>query len=148
MIARDKELDVLFEKIYEDNVSGKISDERFVKLSAKYETEQKSVEERIVQLKELFDEVNLKVEHTESFVVEVRKYTRIKKLTPLMLNELIEYIEIHQAETVNGEQTQTVVIHYNCIGSISIPEELSIPEPQITVQTRKGVVVNYVPMCS
>ena len=148
LIARDKELDVLFQKIYEDNVSGKISDERFAKLSAKYETEQKSIVERIERLKKLFDEVNLKVEHTESFVAAVKKYTRVKKLTPLMLNELIEYIEVHQAETVNGEQTQTIVIHYNCIGSISIPEELSIPEPLITVQTRKGVVVNYVPMCS
>lgn len=146
LIARDKELDVLFEKIYEDNVSGKISDERFAKLSAKYETEQKSIVERIECLKELFDEVNTKVADTESFVAAVKKYTRVKKLTPLMLNELIERIEVHQAETVNGEQTQTVVIHYNCIGSITIPEELEIPEPQITVQTRKGVVVSYVPM--
>lgn len=146
LIARDKELDVLFEKIYEDNVSGKISDERFAKLSAKYEAEQKSIDERIERLKELFDEVNAKVENTESFVAAVKKYTRVKKLTPLMLNELIEYIEVHQAEKVNGEQTQTVVIHYNCIGSITIPEDLSIPEPKITVHTRKGVVVSYAPM--
>lgn len=146
LIARDKELDVLFEKIYEDNVSGKISDERFAKLSAKYESEQKSIVERIERLKELFDEVNAKVENTESFVAAVKKYTRVKKLTPLMLNELIEYIEVHQAEMVNGEQTQTVVIHYNCIGSITIPDELSIPKPKITVCTRKGVVVSYAPM--
>ena len=127
-------------------MSGKISDKRFAKLSEKYETEQKSIVERIERLKALFDEVNSKVEDTESFIAAVKKYTRVKKLTPLMLNELIEYIEVHQAETVNGEQTQTIVIHYNCIGSISFPEDLSIPEPKISVQTRKGVVVSYVPM--
>lgn len=148
LITRDKELDVLFEKIYEDNVSGKISDERFAKLSAKYETEQKSISERIAELKKLFDEVSTKIGDTESFVAAVRKYTRVKKLTPLMLNELIERIEIHQAEIIGGEQTQTITIHYNCIGAITIPEELSIPEPQITVQTRKGVAVSYAPMLS
>lgn len=146
LIARDKELDVLFERIYEDNVSGKISDERFAKLSAKYETEQSSIAERIERLKELFDEVDAKVQNTESFISAVKKYTRVKKLTPLMLNELIERIEVYQAEKVNGEQTQTVVIHYNCIGTISIPDELSIPDPQITVRTRKGVAVSYAPM--
>lgn len=146
LLERDKELDMLFEKIYEDNVSGKISDDRFAKLSSKYETEQQSIVERIERLKDMFDEVNAKVENTESFVAAVKKYTRVKKLTPLMLNELIEYIEVHQVETINGEQTQKVVIHYNCIGSITIPDELSIPEPKITVHTRKGVVVNYAPM--
>lgn len=145
LIARDKELDVLFEKIYEDNVSGKISDERFAKMSSKYDTEQNTIAERIEYLKRLFDEANSKVLNTENFVAAVKKYTRIKKLTPLMLNELVEYIEIHQAKTVNGEQTQTIIIHYNCIGSITIPDELSIPEPKITVETRKGVTVSYAP---
>ena len=143
LMTRDKELDVLFEHIYEDNVSGKISDERFQKLSRKYESEQDSLEERINQLKQAFDEVNFRVSNTETFIAAVKKYTRVKKLTPRMLTELIEKIEVFQYEIIDGVRTQKVVIHYNCIGSIEIPEELDIPEPQITLKTRKGVTINY-----
>ena len=142
-MARDKEIDGLFEHIYEDNVSGKITDDRFKKLSRKYEEEQQSIVERIDQLKKAFDEMSSKVSNTETFLAAVKKYTRVKKLTPRMLNELIEKIEVSQYEIINGVRTQKVVIHYNCIGSIEIPDELDLPEPQITLNTRKGVSVNY-----
>lgn len=143
LMARDKELDSLFEHIYEDNVSGKISDERFKKLSQKYEYEQQSLVERIDQLKAAFDEMSFKVSNTETFVAAVKKYTRVKKLTPRMLTELIEKIEVFQSEIIDGVKTQKVIIHYNCIGSVEIPEELDLPEPQITLKTRKGVTINY-----
>ena len=143
LMARDKEIDGLFEHIYEDNVSGKITDDRFKKLSSKYEEEQQSIVERIDQLKKTFDEMSSKVSNTETFLAAVKKYTCVKKLTPRMLNELIEKIEVSQYEIINGVRTQKVVIHYNCIGSIEIPDELDLPEPQITLNTRKGVSINY-----
>ncbi len=102
-----------------------------------------SIAERIDQLKKAFDEVSFKVSNTETFVAAVKKYTRVKKLTPRMLNELIEKIEILQYEIIDGVKTQKIIIHYNCIGSIEFPDELDIPEPQITLKTRKGVSVNY-----
>lgn len=145
LIARDKELDMLFERIYEDNVNGKISDERFAKLSSKYEDEQRSISERIKQLKHNYDTMTEKVVNTKNFVAAVRKYTRVKKLTPLMLNELIEKIEVYHMEIIDGQRTQKVVIHYNCIGVITIPDELSIPEPEISLGTRQGVEVTYLP---
>ncbi len=143
LMARDKELDVLFERIYEDNISGKISDDRFRKLSHKYEAEQESLTERIDQLKKAFDECSFKVYNTETFVNAVKKYTRVKKLTPRMLTELIEKIEVFQYKIKDGVKTQKVLIHYNCIGSVEIPDELDLPEPQIEIKTRKGVTVNY-----
>jgi len=82
---------------------------------------------------------------TDMFITTVRKYTRAKKLTPRMLNELIERIEVHQAEKVNGEHRQKLTIHYNCVGSIAIPDVLPLPEPDIRIQTRKGVAVSYSP---
>ena len=72
-------------------------------------------------------------------------YTRAKKLTPRMLNELIEKIEVHQAEKVNGVWEQRLTIHYNCIGAIDIPDEFPLHSPEVSVNTRKGVVVNYAP---
>ena len=78
LMARDKELDMLFEKIYEDNATGKISDDRFAKFSRKYEEEQVSIVDRIDYLKEAFDEANAKATTTETFMAAVKKYTRIK----------------------------------------------------------------------
>ena len=83
---------------------------------------------------------------TDMFISTVRKYTRARKLSELMLNELIERIEVHQAEKVDGEHRQKLTIHYNCIGSIEIPNVISIPYPDVRMETRKGVVVSYSPM--
>ncbi len=79
------------------------------------------------------------------FIATVRKYTRAKTLTPRMLNELIERIEVHQAEKIDGEWVQKLTIHYNCVGAIFIPEVFPLPVPEVAVNTRKGVVVNYAP---
>ena len=62
-----------------------------------------------------------------------------------MLNELIQYIEVHQAEKVDGVWEQKLTIHYNCVGVIDIPAELSLPAPAVSVNTRKGVTVCYSP---
>ena len=75
----------------------------------------------------------------------VRKYTKAKTLTPRMLNELIDHIEVHQAEKIEGEWVQHLVIHYNCVGAIFIPDVFPLPAPQVSVNTRKGVAVNYPP---
>ena len=146
LMSRDKELDVLFEKIYEDNAMGKLSDERFAKLSKKYDEEQSSISARIDELKRKFDEADRRVANTDVFLAAVKKYTRIRKLTPRILTELIDHIDIHQPEQVPGGQRQRIVIHYNCIGVIDIPDEVAIPLPQISVNTRKGVVVTYDPL--
>ena len=143
LIARDKELDRLFERIYEDNVAGKINDERFAKMSTKYEAEQQSIVERVNELKATYDEISQKGERAEFFVAAVRKYTRVKKLTALMLNELIEKIEVHQTEIVEGKRTQRIDIYYRCIGAITIPEDVSIPDTEITLGTRQGVEIAY-----
>ena len=79
----------------------------------------------------------------EMFISTVRAYTRAKKLTGRMVHELIDRIEVHQSEKIDGIHIQRLTIHYNCIGAVNIPETLSMPE--ITVNTRKGVFVKYVP---
>ena len=143
--ARDEELDGLFERIYEDNVSGKLSDDRFSKMSRRYEDEQKEISEKIKTLRVEMDKLSSKAVTADMFISTVRKYTRAKVLTPRMLNELIDRIEVHQAEKIDGEWVQHLTIHYNCVGAIFIPEVFPLPAPEVSVNTRKGVVVNYAP---
>ncbi|WP_409969812.1 DUF4368 domain-containing protein [Bengtsoniella intestinalis] len=73
----------------------------------------------------------------------MRKYTRARKLTPRMLGELVEKIEIYQAEKVDGVKQQCITIHYNCSGSIVIPEDIPLQLPDINMTTRQGVSVTY-----
>ena len=145
LLARDEELDGLFERIYEDNVSGKLSDDRFAKMSRRYEDEQKELSEKIKKLRSEIEKQSSRSMTTDMFIGLVRKYTRARKLTPRMLNELIEKIEVFNAEKIDGVWEQRLRIHYNCVGTIEIPTVLPIPIPEVSVNTRKGVVVNYAP---
>ena len=145
LLARDEELDGLFERIYEDNVSGKLSDDRFAKMSRRYEDEQKELAEKIKKLRSEIEKQSCRSMTTDMFIGLVRKYTRARKLTPRMLNELIEKIEVFNAEKIDGVWEQRLRIHYNCVGTIEIPTVLPLPIPEVSVNTRKGVVVNYAP---
>ena len=143
LLARDDELDGLFERIYEDNVSGKLSDDRFAKMSRRYEEEQKELSEKIKKLRTEIEKQSSRATSTDMFVSIVRKYTRARKLTPRMLNELVEKIEVYNAERIDGEWVQRLRIHYNCVGEMNIPNEPALPIPAVTVNTRKGVFVSY-----
>ena len=143
--ARDEELDGLFERIHEDNVSGKLSDDRFARMSRRYEEEQKELAEKIKALRAEIDKQSSQSMTTDMFISLVRKYTRARKLTPRMLNELIEKIEVFNAEKIDGVWEQRLRIHYNCVGVIEIPDLIPLPAPEVSVNTRKGVVVNYAP---
>ena len=143
LLARDDELDGLFERIYEDNVSGKLSDDRFAKMSRRYEEEQKELSEKIKKLRSEIEKQSSRAASTDMFVSIVRKYTRARKLTPRMLNDLVEKIEVDNAEKIDGEWVQRLRIHYNCVGEMNIPNEPALPIPAVTVNTRKGVFVSY-----
>ena len=143
LLVRDDELDGLFERIYEDNVSGKLSDDRFAKMSRRYEEEQKELSEKIKKLRSEIEKQSSRATSTDMFVSIVRKYTRARKLTPRMLNELVEKIEVYNAEKIDGEWVQRLRIHYNCVGEMNIPNEPALPIPAVTVNTRKGVFVSY-----
>ena len=144
MQARDRELDRLFNRMYEDNISGKIDDERFSRMSSQYTAEQKELQAGIKTLSAELDNTHTSAMTADMFISTVRKYTRAKKLNERMLTELIERIEVHQSEKIDGIHRQKLTIHYNFIGAITIPEALELPE--IKMQTRKGVTVSYEPL--
>ena len=145
LLARDKELDVLFERLYEDNVAGKIDDARFSKMSKRYEQEQGENTKKIKALRLELKKSEGKRMDIDHFLEAVRRYTNATAITQRMVSELIDHIDVYHAEKQDGVTTQRVVIHYNCIGVFEVPDRRKIPEADITMRTRKGVAVSYAP---
>lgn len=142
LLARDKELDVLFEHLYEDSISGKISDERFHRMSCRYEEEQAELKVKAKALQKEVEQSEINDVSADMFISTVRKYTRAKKLTPRMLNELVHHIEVYHAEKVGQVHVQKLIIHYNCIGTIDVPDIPCLAPQKVQIQTRKGVAVS------
>ena len=115
------EIDNLFRHIYEDNISGKLTAERFRNLSFNYDKEQQELKLRIEQLSKEIDNTEKKTTDLSQFISNVKKYTEITELTPEILNELIEKILIHQTEKIDGKKVQEIDIYYRGVGIISFP---------------------------
>ena len=145
LTARDRELDMLFERLYEDNVAGKIDDARFAKMSKRYEQEQGENAEKIKALRLELKKDESKRMDIDDFLETVRRYTDAVTITKRMVAELIDHIEVYHAEKQDGVTNQRVVIYYNCIGAFDVPDRRKIPEADIIMETRKGVALSYAP---
>lgn len=113
---RYTQLDGLFQRIYEDNVSGKLSDERFVKLSQGYEAEQKDLQSEIEALRMELSQEKQQSVNVKSFLSTVKKYTEIPELTSEIVHEFIDRIIVHEADKSSGKRIQEIEIIYNHIG--------------------------------
>lgn len=120
--ARIAKLDTLIQRIYEDNVEGKISDDRFAKLSGNYETEQAQLQSRVDELQRFLDDAKKKSLNADHFLALVRKYTDIRELDAEIIREFVERINVFQAEKVDGHRQQRIQIIYNCIGAVDLPD--------------------------
>ncbi len=118
--TRNDNLDTLFKRLYEDMVSGRISNERFDMLSADYEQEQKQIKEEIVRLQNLIDEGEQERYDLNQFLKNVRKYTDPETLTAEMINELIDKIIVHAPDKSSGHRKQKIEIYYKAVGIINI----------------------------
>lgn len=145
LLARDRELDTLFERLYEDNVSGKIDDARFAKMAKRYEQEQGENAGRIKALRLEVKKLEEKRMDVDDFLETVRHYTNAAKITKRMVAELIDHIEVYPAVKEDGVTNQRVTNHYNCIGAFEVPDRRKIPERDILLETRKGVALSYAP---
>ena len=145
LTARDRELDMLFERLYEDNVAGKIDDARFAKMSKRYEQEQGENAKKIKALRLELKKDESKRMDIDDFLETVRRYTDATTITKRMVAELIDHIEVYHAEKQDGITNQSVVIYYNCIGAFDVPDRRKIPEADIIMETRKGVALSYAP---
>jgi len=141
--GRSNDIDTIIQKLYEDKVVGLISDERFTKLSAQYEQEQATLSEKIGTLRAEIQQEAERAQKTDVFIAAVKKYSRIRKLTQQMLYDLVDRIEVHHAQKVEGITVQHISIYYHCVGSIEIPDILPIPETDVQIDTRQGITLKY-----
>jgi len=119
--ARDKELDRLYEKIYEDQALGRLTEERFLQLGAKYDEEQNALRQRIRHLRKIVQDEKLHEMNADGFLALVRKYTDIDELSPEILREFIDKVVVHHRQKEQGVMTQRVEIHFKMIGHVVLP---------------------------
>ena len=119
------EIDTIIKRLYEDNISGKLSDERFAKMSADYEQEQKALETSAVELRKIVEGIERQTVNVKSFLKIVRRYIEPETLTPDVLHEFVEKIVIHAPDKSSGHRTQQIDIHYNFVGEIDLSHEIA-----------------------
>lgn len=137
--ARTKEIAVMYEKLFEKHINGIVNEESFMQLSQKYETERDELKVKIRQYQEELSEIENLRTSKEQFTTAIRKFMQMETLTPALLNELIEKIEVHSIEGKGKNKTQKIIIHYRFIGVIENP----IKEENIVLEARQGVAVEY-----
>ena len=115
---RLSELDRLFAKLYEEHINGKVNERNYNSLSAAYETEQTELESRISELNSVIKAERENGENAENFVDLIKQYADIDELTQALLNTLIDRIEVHEPEDVDGEFIQKLDVYYKFVGRL------------------------------
>ena len=141
--ARSQELLRLYERVYEDNVNGKVTDDWFMRLSHKYEVEQEELKRQMFELKEKIERLNSAQNSSGSFIRAIRKFMTMQILTPVVLQELIDKIEVFPIEGTGKNRTQRLVIHYRFVGCIDLPS--IVPKHTYKLDSRQGVAIEYLP---
>ena len=124
---RIAELSAIFKRLYEDSVTGRISDERFTELSADYEAEQKELKERAARLREELSKAQEATANAEKFMNVVRRHTTIEELTPTLLREFVEKIVVHESVALDRKRRgklrrQEIEIYYSFVGKVELPD--------------------------
>ena len=119
------ELDTIIQRLYEDHVMGKLSAERFAKLSEDYETEQAELKASVDVLRPIIQNAEAETVNVQSFLKIVKKYTEPTELTPAILHEFVNKIVVHAPDKSSGHRIQRIDVHYNFIGEIDLSPEYS-----------------------
>ena len=119
---RQEEIGKIIRKLYEDNVNGRITDERFDFLAKSYEDEGNELKTKIQEFKNALASSVQEEEKLSKFLKVVKSYTEIEELTPEILNSFIEKIYIGETEKYNGRKMQEVEIIYKFVGAINLPQ--------------------------
>ena len=142
-IARSEAVARLFEKLYEDNATGKVTDDWFMQLSHKYEMERVALKERINEIQIKLHDMDHHKQGYERFVSIIRKLLDMEVLTFPILRELIDRIEVYEAEGTGKSRTQRIAIYYRFVGYLELPAGKI--NPHYTADLRRGVAIEYIP---
>lgn len=140
-LQRNDKVSETVQKLYEDNLSGKVSDEWFLQLANRYETERMELKAKIASLREEISSMGTAMKGRDTFIAAVRRFMDMEVLTAPLLQELIDRIEVHEIEGKGKDRTQRIVIYYRFVGHLDVPKRIGLED--ITENTRKGVAVRY-----
>lgn len=123
---RIADIDALIQKIYEDNASGKLSDERYATLSLSYEEEQKTLKTAVPEMQSYLETETDKTESLQRFIQKVKQITELKALTPELIHEFVDKIVVYAPGYLDGKRVQLLDIYYSDVGIIHelTPEEM------------------------
>ncbi len=123
---RIAEIDALIQKIYEDNASGKLSDERYATLSLSYEEEQKTLKSAVPEMQAYLETETDKTESLQKFVQKVKQITELQALTPELIHEFVDRIVVYAPRYLDGKRVQLLDIYYSGVGILHelTPEEM------------------------
>ena len=137
--SRQNTVNTLYEKLYEDNALGKVTDEWFLHMSQKYGVERDELKAKIQKLHEELDELNDKKSERVAFVEAIRRFIRMERITAPLLHELVDRIEVYETEGTGKNKTQRIVIYYRFVGNIELPSD----EENLKLDMRQGMAVEY-----
>lgn len=140
-MTRNDTVSRLYEKLYEDNAIGKVSDEWFMQLSHKYEVERMELKSKITALRKKLSESGKQQQQREGVILAVRRFMQMDYLTAPLLRELIDHIDVFETEGTGKNRTQRIVIYYRFVGYVEIPA--APRHPHYKADTRQGVAVEY-----
>ncbi|MBR3868247.1 MAG: recombinase family protein [Clostridia bacterium] len=137
--SRQNTVNSLYEKLYEDNALGKVTDAWFLHMSQKYEIEKAELKKKMAKIHEDLEALNERKKDKDVFVESVRRFIQMDKLTTPLLRELIDHIDVYETEGTGKNKTQRIVIHYRFVGNIEIPSD----EENFKLDMRQGMAVEY-----
>lgn len=140
-MVRNETVSRLYEKLYEDNATGKVSDEWFMQLSHKYEVERMELKSKITALRKKLSESGKQQQQRENLILAVRRFMQMDYLTAPLLRELIDHIDVFETEGTGKNRTQRIVIYYRFVGYVEIPA--APRHSHYKADTRQGVAVEY-----
>jgi len=140
-MTRNDTVSRLYEKLYEDNAIGKVSDEWFMQLSHKYEVERMELKSKITALRKKLSESGKQQQQREGVILAVRRFMQMDYLTAPLLRELIDHIDVFETEGTGKNRTQRIVIYYRFVGYVEIPAAQR--HPHYKADTRQGVAIEY-----
>ena len=125
---RIREIDTVIQKLYEDNATGKVSDDRFATMSMSLETEQEELKTKVPELETELENAKIATEGLQRFIEKAKKVTQLTELTPELVHEFIQKIVVGKPEYKDGKRYQSVEIHYNGVGIIREPSPEEMDE--------------------
>lgn len=141
-LLRSDTISQTVQSLYEDNVSGKVSDEWFLQLANRYETERMALKSKIASIRDELSAMGTAQKSRDTFLAAVRRFIDMETLTAPLLQELIDRIVVYEVEGSGRNKTQRIVIYYRFVGYLDLPVD---PRQDLTENTRKGVAVRYLP---